>query len=174
MSTVRERRLRSDGERLNAYIAQNRSQVAIEQARGTPAETFILSFKVPSIVRVEQGKPVVREQHRMKVELPADYPALPPLVTVLDPIFHPHVWPRNNVVCLGSWTITESLDQLVTRLHSMLVYQPAQLNWKSVANNEAAVWASRNTHLFPLRQEESRQGLSGTAWLYSERRSERA
>jgi ubiquitin-protein ligase len=168
MSTVRERRLRSDGDRLAAYIAQNKSHVAIEQARGTPAETFIFLFKVPSVVRVEQGKPVMREQHRMKVELPADYPALPPLVTVLDSIFHPHVWPKNNVVCLGSWTITESLDQLVARLHSMLLYQPSQLNWRSVANNEAAAWASRNTHLFPLRREEPGRSLVSMARHWSE------
>lgn len=167
MSTVRERRLNSDRERLAEYIARHKSSIALEQTRGTPAEMFILLFKVPSVVRVEQNKPVIREQHRLKIELPADYPALPPLVTVLDAFFHPHVWPKNNVVCLGSWTITESLDQLVERLHGMILYQPAQMNWKSVANDEAAAWASRNTHLFPLnrlREESGRAAAMTRQW----------
>ena len=150
MSTVRERRLRSDYERLGTLISAHKSNLAIECARGNPPETFIVAFTASSIVEVKGNDPVLRHHHRLKIEMAADYPAIPPLVTVLGQIFHPHVWPQNNVVCLGPWKITETLDNLVLRLFRMLVYDPEQLNWKSVANQEAAIWASRNKHLFPL------------------------
>ena len=150
MSSVRERRLRSDYERLGDLISAHKRNLTIECARGNPAETYIVIFTASSIVAIKDNEPVLRHQHRLKIEMAADYPAIPPLVTVLGPIFHPHVWPQNNVVCLGPWKITETLDNLVLRLFRLLVYDLEQLNWKSVANQEAAIWASRNKHLFPL------------------------
>jgi len=150
MSTVRERRLRSDSERLVTLISAHKPNLSIECARGNPPETYIVVFTGSSIVEVKGNEPVMRHQHRLKIEMTADYPAIPPLVTVLGQIFHPHVWPQNNVVCLGPWKITETLDNLVLRLYGLLVYDKEQLNWKSVANQEAAIWASRNKHLFPL------------------------
>lgn len=150
MSLVRERRLRSDYERLLRLASAHTESLSIECTRGNPPETYIIMFTAQSIVEVTENGPVLRNQHRLKMELAADYPAVPPLVTVLDRVFHPHVWPQNNVVCLGPWKITESLDHLVSRLYFMLVYDPQQLNWKSVANQEAAIWASRHKHLFPL------------------------
>ena len=150
MSSVRERRLRSDYERLGDLISAHKRNLTIECARGNPAETYIVIFTASSIVAIKDNEPVLRHQHRLKIEMAVDYPAIPPLVTVLGPIFHPHVWPQNNVVCLGPWKITETLDNLVLRLFRLLVYDLEQLNWKSVANQEAAIWASRNKHLFPL------------------------
>ena len=110
MSIVRERRLRSDHERLGTLISAHKSDLAIECARGNPPETFIVAFTASSIVEVKGNEPVLRHQHRLKIEMAADYPAIPPLVTVLGQIFHPHVWPQNNVVCLGPWKITETLE----------------------------------------------------------------
>lgn len=150
MSMVRERRLRSDYERLVRLASAQNAGVSIECVRGNPPETYIVILHGQSIVAVNETGPVMADRHRLKIELLADYPAVSPLVTVLGPIFHPHVWPQNNVVCLGPWNITESLDNLVSRLYSMLVYDPQQLNWKSVANQDAAIWASRHKHLFPL------------------------
>ncbi len=150
MSTVRQRRLQSDYERLSKLVAAHQSSLMIESARGNPPETYVVVFVGRSVAEVRGKVPVFCGQQRIKIEMPAEYPALPPLVTAFGAIFHPHVWPRNNVVCLGPWSITESLDNLVLRLHSLVRYDPAQLNWKNVANQEAAEWARRNQHLFPL------------------------
>jgi ubiquitin-protein ligase len=149
MSTVRQRRLQSDYDRLSALISAKKTGISIESARGNPPETYILVFRGRCIAELRGTAPVYCDRQRMKIEFPADYPAVPPLVTVLGAIFHPHVWPHNNVVCLGPWNITESLDSLALRLEAIVRYAPEQLNWKSVANQEAAIWASRNRHLFP-------------------------
>ena len=150
MNTVRDRRLRSDHERVTRLVAMHKEKISIETARGNPAETYLLSFKGRTIMELKDREPVFGKQQHLKIEFGADYPAMPPLVTMLSGIFHPHVWPQNNVMCLGPWNITETLDNLVMRLYSIIVFDPNQLNWKSVANQEAATWARRNQHLFPL------------------------
>lgn len=164
MTTVRQRRLQSDYERLTASVAAHTPRLMIESARGNPPETYVIAFHSPSIAELRGAIPVFCARQRMKIEMPADYPAVPPLVTALAPMFHPHVWPRTNIVCLGPWNITESLDSLVLRLDSLVRFEPSQLNWKSVANQEAADWAVRNQHLFPLdRLERHRWAASGQA-----------
>lgn len=150
MSIVRQRRLQSDHERLLRLIASQGTKIGIETAHGNPPETYVLVLRGRSIAQLHGATPVYCDRQWMKIEMPVDYPAMPPMITFLGPIFHPHVWPRTNVVCLGGWNITESLDNLVLRLYGIARYHPDRLNWKSVANQEAAQWASRNQHLFPL------------------------
>lgn len=155
MSVVRHRRLQADHERLLKLVSANQPKLMIESTQGNPPERYILAFRVPTLTELRGTIPVYCERQRLKIEMPADYPAVCPLVTVFGTIFHPHIWPKNNVVCLGSWSISESLDQLVLRLFSLLRYDPEQLNWRSVANYEAADWARRNQHLFPLGRKET-------------------
>jgi ubiquitin-protein ligase len=160
MNAVRERRLQSDYVRLSRLTSTYKSEFAIETTRGTPPETYLMMFKGRSIAEVKGNDVVFCRQQHLKIEMGAEYPAMPPLVTMLTSIFHPHVWPQNNVVCLGPWNITETLDNLVIRLYSIVVFDPTHINWKSVANQEAAVWASRNQHLFPLDRLRSTDTLS--------------
>jgi ubiquitin-protein ligase len=159
MNTVRERRLQSDFARLSSLASAYGTKLGIETVRGNPAETYFIACRGRSIAEVKNGEAIFCNKHHLKIELGAEYPAMPPLVTVLSPIFHPHVWPQNNVVCLGPWNITETLDNLVTRLYSIVAFGLDHMNWKSVANQEAAIWASRNQHLFPLEQLASKDSL---------------
>lgn len=149
MSIVRQRRLQADYERLVKLVSVQ-PRLVIEATYGTPPEKYILAFRGRTIAELRGTVPVYCDRQRVKIEMPAEYPAVAPLVTVFGAIFHPHVWQKNNVVCLGSWNITESLDNFALRLYSLLQYHPEQLNWRSVANQEAAEWARRNQHLFPL------------------------
>ena len=159
MSTVRERRLHSDYVRLTSLTSAYSAKLTIESMRGNPPETYLMVCRGRSIAEVKSGEPVFCNKQHLKIELSAEYPAMPPLVTVLSPIFHPHVWPQSNVVCLGPWNITETLDNLVMRLYSIVVFDLHHLNWKSVANQEAAIWASRNQSMFPLGQLDSKDTL---------------
>jgi len=159
MSTVRERRLQSDYARLIGLASAYGAKLAIESMRGTPPETYFMVCRGQSIAEVKGGEPTFCNKQHLKIELGAEYPAVPPLVTVLSSIFHPHVWPQNNVVCLGPWNVTETLDNLVMRLYSIVVFDLHHLNWKSVANHEAAIWASRNQSMFPLGQLDSKDSL---------------
>jgi ubiquitin-protein ligase len=68
---------------------------------------------------------------------------------MLSPLVHPHVWP-NRVFCLGTWRPSEKLDSLLHRVASILTYDPAAINWRSVADDAAAAWARNNQKMLPL------------------------
>jgi hypothetical protein len=61
------------------------------------------------------------------------------------------VWP-NSTMCLGGWRVTDRLDHLLQRIGELLIYAPAALNWRSVADDRAATWARKHQDLFPLDQ----------------------
>lgn len=149
MSTLRERRLLHDQRSLQRLVQEMRGRMEIEKVDGDPASLYILAFRCRSIASMRNGQPDYARQQRVRIQFPAQYPAEPPQAVMLSPIFHPHVWP-NRTICLGKWSPAEKLDSLVLRIASILVFDPTQFNWKSVANHEAAVWAQHNPKLFPL------------------------
>ena len=149
MSTVRARRLLHDHEALLRLAEPTHGRITLERAEGEPVSVYVLAFHCRSVACLQDGQPLYTTRPRVRIQFPAQYPAEPPQATVLSPIFHPHIWP-NRMVCLGKWSPAEKLDSLVLRIASILVFDPAQFNWKSVANHEAAAWAQHNAQLFPL------------------------
>ncbi len=149
MSTVRERRLRHDHDALLRLCEQTHQRIAVERAEGNPPSVYVLALHGRSVACLQDGQPLYTTRPRVRIQFPAQYPAEPPQASVLSPIFHPHIWP-NRMVCLGKWSPAEKLDSLVLRIASILIFDPAQFNWKSVANHEAAAWAQHHLQLFPL------------------------
>ena len=149
MSTLRERRLQHDHAALQRLIAESKGRIALEKSESSPAEAYILVFYCRGVASLHDGQPKYTQNQRVRIQFPALYPAEPPQAVMLSSIFHPHVWP-NQTICLGKWSPAEKLDSLILRIASILVFDPAQFNWKSVANHEAAVWAQHNPTLFPL------------------------
>ena len=151
MNAVRERRLHSDYKAAQAVVLASRMRIVIEEAFGDPPESYHFLFRCQGISSVSADGPVYSSEHRVAVRFPAMYPAQAPTATVLTPVFHPHIW-QNGTVCLGSWKPVEKLDSLLQRIGAILIYDPAALNWRSVADDDAAVWARQNQELFPLDQ----------------------
>jgi ubiquitin-protein ligase len=151
VNAVRERRLHSDYAAAQAAVMTSRMRIVIEEAFGQPPEAYHFLFHCTSVAAVDSDRPVYRQEHRVSVKFPALYPAQAPIATILTPIVHPHIWP-NGTVCLGSWRPVEKLDSLLQRIGSILTYNLAALNWRSVANDAAAMWAKQNQDLFPLDQ----------------------
>jgi len=88
--------------------------------------------------------------HQFLLHLHNDYPRRPPVITWRTAIFHPNILPpeRGGATCIGGWTPSESLNDLVVRLVDMAQYRNYSL--KSVLNEAAAEWARRNASMFPL------------------------
>ena len=147
---VRQRRLASDYQRLKALAEASGGTLIIESTAGNPPDTYVLAYKCRGIERLTGNGPVYRDSHRVEIRLPAIYPALQPLCTVLTPIFHPHVW-QNNMVCLGkSWRPAEYLDLLALRIGAVIQCEPQYFDFEHPANREAAAWAHQHMTLFPL------------------------
>jgi ubiquitin-protein ligase len=149
MSPVRERRLRSDYEAVQAFIAASDGRVVLEAQTGPLAETYHLVFRCRSVLSIDDDKAMFGSQHRVRIYLPAQYPMAAPVAALRTPLFHPHVWP-NGTVCLGTWNPAEKLDSVLARIGSILVFDPAGLNWRSVANEAAVPWARDHAKELPL------------------------
>ena len=149
MNTVRERRLRSDFDAAQAMVTESCGRLDMELHRGAPPESYVFIYNCRGLAEIIATGPVYSHTHRVRIQLPASYPAAPPIAAMLSPLFHPHVWP-NRALCLGSWNPGEKLDSILGRIGAILTYDPDGLNWRSVANDAAASWARRHVHLFPL------------------------
>jgi ubiquitin-protein ligase len=150
MPSGREIRLQADYDSVRKLAAESGGSLVLEAVQGHPPDQYTLLFRCRGIEAIKNGKPVYRAEHRVRIRLPAKYPApsAPPQVQMMTPVFHPHVYP-NLQVCMGSWQTTEFLDEFVLRLGALLQYDRRFLNVRDPANNEAVEWAAKNLLLLP-------------------------
>lgn len=148
--TVRTRRLHADLQMVQSLVSNSGGTLTIERVSGNPPEGYVMVYRCRGIERIDGGRPVYRDIHRVQIELGASYPAQQPRAIMLTPIFHPHVFP-NSVVCLGSrWTLAEYLDSLILRIGAIIQYDPQYFDFNSPANSSAATWARQNMRSFPV------------------------
>lgn len=149
--TVRDRRLASDYEKLQAVVNNSGDSLVIESVTGKPPSDYVIGYRCKGIEGLHRGTPVFSDYHRVQIHLPAAYPSAAgrPVAQLLTPMYHPHVF-SNNVVCLGAMTINEYLDALVMRIGAIIQYDPQYFDFNSPANRDAADWAKRNMRLFPV------------------------
>ena len=150
MANARDLRLQSDYQHLRKLADQSGGTLEIEAVGGRPVDRYLLIYRCRGIERLDNGRPVYRDTHRVAIRLPSKYPApiAPPVVQLLTPLYHPHVY-SNLVVCMGSWQTSEFLDDFALRLGALLQYEREYLAIKDPANEEAVEWAKRNRILFP-------------------------
>ncbi len=150
MVNARDLRLRSDYENLVRLTGNSGGTLSIASSKGNPPDEYILVYRCRSVEALVQGRPIYRDVHRVEIKLPAKYPApfAPPVVRMLTPIYHPHVY-KNLVVCMGDWETSEYLDEFALRLGGLLQFQKEFFNVRDPANEEAIDWARKNLLLFP-------------------------
>lgn len=163
MSSVRQRRLGEDFRMVTELVAASGVALTIIETRGTPPETYVLKYQCRGIERIDRDAPVYRIEHRVRIELPAAYPAQQPVAIMLTPIFHPHVF-STSIICLGKrWTPAEYLDSLILRIGAIIQYDPQYFDFLSPANREAASWAQGHMRLFPVGRCNFREARSGSS-----------
>ncbi len=150
MANARDLRLQSDYQHLRTLAEGSGGTLGIESAKGRPIDQYVLVYRCRGIERLEAGHPVYRDMHRVAIRLPSKYPApiAPPVVQLLTPLYHPHVY-KNLVVCMGAWQTSEFLDEFALRLGALLQFEREYLAIKDPANEEAVEWAKKNRMLFP-------------------------
>ncbi len=149
ISAVVNKRLRADYEKVLLLLRASGGTIELTSVNGTPPRDYEFTYHCRGIERLQGVNPVIRDVHRVKITLPANYPHEKPTVIMLTPIFHPHVF-VNNTVCIGNWVINESLDNLILRIGAIIQYDPNYFDFRSPANPEAKNWAERYMHLFPI------------------------
>jgi ubiquitin-protein ligase len=138
LMSPRHRRLLADLVHMNE-LADQTSAVDF-RADGDPPETYAVLISAAGIARDNEGELTVRRVHRCTVYLHSDYPRRPPVINWLTPIMHPNILPpeRNGGVCLGFWSASESLADVVRRLIDLVTYRT--FNTTDALDKTAAAW----------------------------------
>jgi ubiquitin-protein ligase len=147
---VRETRLTNDLRRVSDLIANSGGSLKLISKTGNPPYEYVIEYRCKGIETVNGNNPVYRNTHQVKIILGTNYPREKPDAKFLTPIFHPNVFPNQNV-CLGDyWTPGETVTELILRIGKIIQYSKDVLNLKSPANGTAKTWASNNMSRFPV------------------------
>jgi ubiquitin-protein ligase len=146
----RLRRLQSDYERLQRLVNQS-DLVRIVSMSGNPPEAYLIEFYCHGIESLSSDRPVYRDQHQLRIELPAGYPSTRPGLTFLTPIFHPNILTQ-HYVCIGPWYASKWLDELVIMIAEMIQYKipPTRDTEVDVLNKGAVSWLNRHRSMLPI------------------------
>ena len=133
----RERRLEADLREVAALAATGKLSF---QSEGSPPERYVVELHTAGLGRDGEGLPELLDRHVFEVYLPIDYPRRPPLLQWQTPIFHPNILPpdRHGAVCIGTWTASESLADLCSRLYDLVAYKSFSID--DPLDRRAAAW----------------------------------
>jgi Ubiquitin-conjugating enzyme len=114
------------------------------RAEGEPAENYTVMFSVPGLGLDRAGMPVLRTVHRCSIYLHRDYPRRAPVISWLTPVYHPNLLgpERNGGVCIGAWSASESLADLVQRLAELVSFRSYNVN--DALDKKAAAWVRKS------------------------------
>lgn len=127
--------------------------VTVEPIGWDPPESYRVTFNLPSAsIDPRSGQPAVTWQHRVVIQLPANYPREKPYCTTETSVCHPNFGPHiGDEICIGDyWTPAQTLVDIVVKIGEMLQFQT--YNVKSPLNALAAQWVEQNEATFPLGQ----------------------
>jgi hypothetical protein len=130
---------------------ESSGRIRLVTTAGDPPTTYTMEYHCRSWALSASGERVIRETHRIRIDLPDDYPdpySGEPEVFMLDPVWNIHVW-SSNKVCLGDWYPCPLAD-LVVNIGKLLVLDPVVLNFGSPANSDAGEWAEEHLAELPL------------------------
>lgn len=109
------------------------------EAQGDPPEYYEVNIETLGLAPYN-GSLGIRKEHQFGVYLHRDYPRRPPVIHWKTPIFHPNILgpDRNGGVCLGAWSASESLPDLIAQLVKLVNFR--SFNLDDALDSEAAAW----------------------------------
>jgi len=150
---IRKKRLQSDHREM---INMRGAILQWKALRG--AEPYVEEYELTVNVRSVVGpEPTYRNQHKVKIILPPNYPLSQPEIHSLTKPhpYHPNWYPSGPWCSGDSWNMTEGLGQLVLRMIRVLQFDPAVTNEHSPTNRQQKDWyvKHKNTDLIPCDQQ---------------------
>lgn len=118
---------------------------------GTPPDRYRVVYTCRGLyLPTDATTPQPNDHHLADFYLHLDYPRRPPQIVWRTPIFHPNILSgeRGGAVCIGAWTPSESLADLVVRVGEMVQYRQYSLN--DVLDPQAAAWAEAHPDVLPV------------------------
>ena len=144
--TARQKRLISDWEQVKKDFAGHQN-IAVTPVGEEPYEKYQVTYFVNGIYLLPDGRIVALNRHEVEIILHAEYPRYKPVCRINTPIWHPNF--RDGQICIGDiWGAGESLSDIIINIGDMIQYK----SWNSYSPlcADAADWAIKNKHLFPV------------------------
>lgn len=143
------RRLHAD---LAGIISLQRASDLIQITyQGNPPDRYLVTYTCRGLCQpAGAAEPELCEHHVAEFYLHRDYPRRPPQIIWRTEIFHPNILPasQGGGVCIGGWTPSESLADLVLRVGAMIQYR--EYNADDLLNRSAAEWAAAHPDRLPV------------------------
>ena len=120
-------------------------------SQGNPPDRYLVTYTCRGLIwNPAAAQPEIAEHHEAEFYLHRDYPRRPPQITWRTLIFHPNILSvsEGGGVCIGGWTPSESLADLVLRVGEMIQFR--SYNPGDVLNREAAAWVEANASRLPV------------------------
>jgi Ubiquitin-protein ligase len=146
MTPAKLRRLTADYEEVTKNFAGH-PNIIVTPAEGEPPEQYHVTYFVNGIYLAPDKSVQTLNRHEVEIILHADYPRYKPICRILTPIWHPNF--KDGQICIGDiWGAGESLSDIIVNIGDMIQYK----SWNSFSplSSEAAEWAIKNKHLFPV------------------------
>jgi ubiquitin-protein ligase len=146
---IRLKRLKSEHAQM-IELAQSSRRISFV-SKGSPADRYLVTYLCKGTILVD-GEIRFSRRHVVEIRLHANYPYLSPRLTLRTPLFHPNFkfGSPNLSICIEAnrWQPRVSLPDLVIQIGNMIVYR--NYNPRNPLDADAARWAEKHRHLFPL------------------------
>ena len=151
---ARMRRMAADYEQIKKDFTGH-PYVIVKPSNDELPEKYDITYFVNGIYLLPDGRVETLGRHEVQITLHAEYPRYKPICTISTPIWHPNF--RDGQICIGDiWGAGESLSEIIINIGDMIQYK--SWNSSSPLSAEAAEWAMKNKHLFPVGSLELRRG----------------
>ena len=151
---ARMRRMAADYEQIKRDFTGH-PYVIVKPSNDELPEKYNITYFVNGIYLLPDGRVETLGRHEVQITLHAEYPRYKPICTISTPIWHPNF--RDGQICIGDiWGAGESLSEIIINIGDMIQYK--SWNSSSPLSAEAAEWAMKNKHLFPVGSLELRRG----------------
>lgn len=162
--TPRERRLKSDFEKLKAeFSGHPYIKVTYEICGEDIPERYFVNYS--GIKSVNSNKKDGEEkrtieyiyEHKIEINLHYEYPKIKPQCFMLTGIFHPNIrLAHPHDICIGDyWAPGETIVDVIYQIGDMLQYLNYNVN--NPLNGIAAKWAKENIEFLPIDKVDLRQ-----------------
>jgi len=142
---VHEARLWAEYEAMQEF----RSRVVEWEVVGdrSPPDTYLITYRLRSLVGFEDDNPVFKTGHRVRIELPSEYPRCPPVVRVVSRplVLHPNIWSNGRVCIEDRWKpVGMYLDTICELVGKIIAYQTINTHSPANANGQLLAWVEAN------------------------------
>ncbi|REG11423.1 ubiquitin-conjugating enzyme E2 [Pelolinea submarina] len=123
----RTRRLQSDQKKIQDLADRCKFICILDQTGGNPPNQYLISLHFKAITSIDaDNQPVYGYDHKLRIDLPEEYPMRKPYFNFVTPIFHPNIAENGDVSI--NYTTGLCMDDLILFIIHMIRWENVGLD----------------------------------------------